>query len=137
MAPEPPESADLDLIAASLRADLADIAAFMESLAIKLEDALPGNATVERVRQGFRGPKRVRRISIDAGGERLELRHDPTRIGSASLQTLRAKLSGGIVLKTESIGMDEWLEALAALIAVEAQRSERVRQSLERLLLDS
>jgi uncharacterized protein YhdP len=136
MASESERSADLELIAASLRADLADVAAFVESLAVKLEEALPGHAMVERARQGFRGPRLVRRIAVDAGGERLELRREQLRTGAASVQTLHARVSGGIVLKTEEIEIDQWLAALAACLAAEAERSERVRQSLGRLLLD-
>lgn len=134
MALEP--SADLDLIASSLRADFADISVFVESLATKLEEALPANTQVERVRQGFRGPKVVRRIAVQAGSERLELRRDQSGGGPASVQTLRAHVSGGIVLKTEAVDVEEWLRTLAGAIAVEAERSERTRQALERLLLD-
>ena len=33
---------DIDLLAASLRADSSDLSAFVESLAAKLEEAMPG-----------------------------------------------------------------------------------------------
>ena len=122
---------ELDLLAASLRADLTDLNAFVEGLAVKLEEALPAVVKVERVKQGFRGPKLVRRIAVDAGGDRLELRRDGSRV-----ETLRARTSGGIVLKTEAVDVDSWLEAISAAIAAEAQRSERTRQALQRLLLD-
>ena len=39
---------DLDLLAASLRADAGDVDAFVEALAVKLEAALPGQVEVER-----------------------------------------------------------------------------------------
>ena len=39
---------DLDLLAASLRADAGDLDAFVEALAAKLEAALPGQVEVER-----------------------------------------------------------------------------------------
>jgi hypothetical protein len=125
------DSLELDLLAASLRADLGDIAAFVEGLAVKLEASLPGVVQVERVKQGFRGPKFVRRIALDAGsGERLELRREGDRV-----QTLRARTSGGIVLKTEPLDVDAWLTELTAAVAAEAGRNERTRQALERLLM--
>lgn len=136
MASEPQQPGDLELIAASLRADVSDIAAFVETLAVKLEEALPDHVAVERARQGLRGPKLVRRIALDAAGDRLELRREPGRQGAGSLEAVRARVSGGIVLKTETIGIDEWLAAVAAAVAAEAGNSERVRQALERLLLD-
>jgi hypothetical protein len=128
--PDEPESVDLDLIAASLRADTSDLDAFVESLAVKLEDAIPKGVRVDRRRSGMRGPKRVRQIAVDLADQRLELRNQ-----GASLQTRRAKLSGGIVLKSEQLDIDAWLEALGVALAADARRSETTRQALERLLI--
>jgi hypothetical protein len=132
MALEPSGSADLDLLAASLRADFSDINAFVEGLAVKLEDALPQSTRVDRGRSGFRGPKSVRSIVVDAGGERLELRRD-----GGGVLTTKAHVSGGIVLKSEPLEIDDWLGSLVVALNTESQRSERTRQALERLLLDS
>lgn len=130
MLPERSGPLDLDLVASALRADLSDIAAFVEGLATRLETALPGSVTVKRVKSGFRGPKLVSEISYDGGGERLELhrRGDDVRV-------LRAKTSGGIVLKTEEVDIETWLTDLTQLVAVQAERSERTRQALQRLVL--
>jgi len=124
------ESVDLDLLAASLRADAGDVGAFVESLAVKLEEAIPQRVRVDRRRAGFRGPKLVNQIVVDLGDQRLEL-----RAGSGSLETRRAKLSGGIVLKSEQLDTDAWLEALGGALAAEARRSATTRQALQRLLI--
>ncbi|HWF34878.1 MAG TPA: hypothetical protein VG295_05890 [Solirubrobacteraceae bacterium] len=126
---EQPEFLDLDLLAASLRADSSDLNAFVESLAVKLEDAIPKQVRVDRRRAGMFGPKLVRQIAIDLGDQRLELRY------GRSLETRRAKLSGGIVLKSESLETDDWLAALGGALADEAGRSETTRQALQRLLI--
>ena len=97
---------------ASLRADSSDVRAFVEALAVKLEEAMPGAVSVERRRDGMFGPKRVRRIAVDAGGWRLELRAD-----DGSIQTACSRLSGGIVLKREELTTDEWLRALGEALA--------------------
>lgn len=120
---------DIDLLAASLRADVADLGAFVEALAVKLEEAVPGAVRVERRRQGLRGPKLVRRITLDAGGVRLEL-----RAGDGTVQTYASRLSGGIVLKTEQLDTDAWLRVLGEGLAAQAQISQSTRQALERLL---
>lgn len=120
---------DIDLLAASLRADAGDLGAFVEALAVKLEQAIPGGVSVERRRDGMFGPKRVRRIALDAGGRRLEL-----RTGGATVQTLASKLSGGIVIKREELTTDEWLQALGEALAAQARHSMTTRQALERLL---
>jgi hypothetical protein len=122
---------DIDLVAASLRADTSDLRAFVEALAVKLEEAVPGAVTVERRRDGMFGPKQVRRIALDASGQRLELRADGT-----SVQTRCARLSGGIVLKNEDVPTDEWLRTLSKALAEQARSSLTTRQALERLLND-
>jgi hypothetical protein len=124
-------SEDLDLLAASFRADAADVDAFVESLATKLEQAMPGQVRVYRWRGGFRRPKRVQRIVLDAGDNRLEL-----RLAGRSIETSSSRLSGGIVLKTEPVSVDEWISALTEAVAAEAQRSATTRQALERLLIE-
>jgi hypothetical protein len=120
---------DIDLLAASLRANVSDLGAFVEALATKLEDAVPGGVRVERRRAGLFGPKRVSRISLDAGEQRVELRADDGRI-----ETRCARLSGGIVLKSQTLATDAWLEMLSRALAVEARSSQTTRQALERLL---
>lgn len=128
--PDESESVDLDLLAASLRADASDVDAFVESLAVKLEDAIPKGVSVDRRRTGLRGPKLVRQIQVDLGDQRLDL-----LVRGGSLETRRAKLSGGIVLKNEQLDIDAWLAALGVALAAEARRSETTRQALERLLI--
>ena len=120
---------DLELLTASLRADSGDLGTFVESLATKLEDVVPGRVKVERRRAGMFGPKEVRRIAIDARDRRLELQTD-----GGNIETSAARLSGGIVLKREVLDTESWLDALSQALAAEAQRSEQTRQALERLL---
>jgi hypothetical protein len=120
---------ELDMLAASLRADTTNLHTFMEVIATKLEDAVPAAVSVVRVRQGFRGPKQVKEIAVEADGQRLELRRNGTAIDA-----MRSKLSGGIVLKRERIDIDDWLGGLIQVLGNEARRSLQTRQALERLL---
>ena len=120
---------DIDLLAASLRADSGDLGSFVEALAVKLEEAVPGAVRVQRRRDGMFGPKRVQRIALDAGDQRLEL-----KTAGAGIETTCSRLSGGIVLKREQLDTDGWLAALGGALAVQAQRSQTTRQALERLL---
>lgn len=124
-------SPDLDLVAAALRADLSDIAAFVEGLATRLELALPGLVQVKRSKSGFRGPKIVSEIAVQTGDERLQLKRE-----GAIVQPSRCRVSGGIVIKTEALDIDTWLSALAVAVADQAQRSERTRLALQQIVLD-
>jgi hypothetical protein len=130
MALDEPSGLDLELLSASFREDLGDVNAFVEGLAAKLEELLPTQVRVDRKRTGFRGPKVVERIQFDAGDRRLELRYDGRSVDARS-----SRLSGGIVLKSDTVTVDTWLEALGQAVADEAQRSAITRQALERLLL--
>jgi hypothetical protein len=123
---------DIDLLTASLRADASDLGAFVEALAVKLEDAAPDRVQVDRRKKGMFGPKLVRRIALDAGDRRLELLCE-----NGTIDTRASRLSGGIVLKNDALAVDAWLTAVGEALAAEAQRSQSTRSALERMLLGS
>jgi hypothetical protein len=124
------EDPGFDLVAASLRADTTDLVAFVEALAVKLEGALPDGVRVERRGDGLLSrTKRVRSISIGMG----EARYDLERVGD-SIQTSRCNEVRGIVIKSERLDLDEWIDALSRELTERAQQSERSRLALQRLL---
>jgi hypothetical protein len=120
---------DIDLVTASLRSDASDTGVFLEALAAKLEAALPGSVAVQRRREGMFGPKRVARITIDAGDRRLAL-----EAAGPALRATAAHVSGGITLKTEELDTDAWLNVLGRSLTEAARRSQSARVALERLL---
>jgi hypothetical protein len=123
------DAPDLDLLAASLRADATDTAAFLEALAARLESALPGQVEVQRKGGLFGGGKRVRRIAVRLGDSHYEIEGDggpPT--------ARRRTVVRGIALKSEALPVDAWIDALSADLLALAQTSERGRAALERLL---
>ena len=121
---------DLDLVAASLRADAGDLEAFVEALAVKLEAALPDQVEVERRGGGLLGGrKRVRRIEVTLGDQRYEVEPDHGRVTCRRRSVVR-----GIALKTQELDLDAWIAALSQDLVEEADRSERGRQALARLL---
>jgi hypothetical protein len=119
-----------DLVAASLRADTTDLNAFVEALAVKLEGALPDSVRVDRRGGGLLSrQKRVRRISIGMD----EARYDLERNGE-SIEASRCNEVRGIVIKSERLGLDEWIDALSRELTNRAQQSERSMLALQRLL---
>jgi len=126
------ESDDLqfELLASSLRADTGDMKAFIEALAVKLEGALPQRARVERKADGlFSRTKHVQRISVELGENRYEIMH-----AAGQIQSTVGKAVRGIVLKTEHLSLDDWIDQLSRELTVEANRSEQSRLALQRLL---
>lgn len=127
------DGVDVELLAASLRASSRDVASFVEVLASKLEQALPGRVRVaRRGRRFLSAEKPVASLECELGQERYLL---ATRDGM--VETRRATAVRGIVLKTEEVPLEDWIEALARSLAVEASTSERARVTLEQLLAGS
>ena len=94
------DSLALDTLAASLRADTDDLKIFVEVLAQKLTDALPGRVVVQR--KGLRGRSRpVRRLELIVGESRFELDND-----QGLVQTRRRALVRGVALSTEELPLD-------------------------------
>jgi hypothetical protein len=121
------EAPHFDLVAASLRADAADVRVFVESLATKLEQSFPGRCRVKRA--GMLGKGSVRQVTVELGDGRYELVHD-----NGAMSARRSSVVRGITLKSEELGVDEWIDSLAAEVVAEADRSERGRLALEKLL---
>jgi hypothetical protein len=119
---------DIDLVAASLRADASDTRIYVEELARKLEQSFPGRCTVKR--SGRLGKRPVRTITVALGDSRYEIEH---RDGSVVAR--RTSVVRGIALKSEEIGLDEWIDSLASHVVEEADRSERGRLAMENLLI--
>jgi hypothetical protein len=119
---------DIDLVAASLRADASDMRVYVEELARKLDQSFPGRCTIRR--SGLLGKGPVRAITVAVGDSRYEIEH---RDGSVVAR--RTSVVRGIALKSEEIGLDEWIDSLASHVVEEADRSERGRLALENLLI--
>lgn len=126
-----PMSLQVDLLAASLRADTTDLKAFMEVLAVKLEGALPDQTVVARQSRLFAREHPVREILITLGDYQYRI----SRERQGPLVTLRAKVVRGIVLKTDQLPMEQWIEELATGLATHAGQSAQARMALERFLL--
>jgi hypothetical protein len=128
------ENLDIDLPAASLRADGTDLRISIAVLAAKLESTLPGRTRVERRGGGLlgRGEKHVRSIQVELGannGVRYELTIDGERIAG-----FRERKSGGISIKREPLDPDQWVAALTGELRAEAERSSQARLALEALV---
>lgn len=124
------ESQEFELVAASLRADARDMHTFVQELAAKLEGALPGHVMVERRGGLFGREKEIRRITVALGDTRYDL-----SVARGGLDTTRARAVRGIVLKTEPLPLDAWIDDLSRSLAEEARSSEGARQALERLII--
>jgi len=135
-----PEPADDDgvsaeLIAASLRADTADLEIYARVLSSNLIETLPpGAVRLERKRSladraaGRDG--RVESVDVTLGEQRMTLKlgkHGP--VGEV------CKEVRGIVLSRQQVAMDVWIQTLSAAIAETARSNARAREVLQRFVL--
>ena len=125
---------DLHLIAAALRADRADVESYTRVLTTVLGDALPaGMVEVERKRSladrmngregtpvalTIRTPETVLLLKQESHGVRAEV-HQIVR---------------GVTIKRSTVGVDDWLVALAGLLSKLAGSSASARDALTKLL---
>ncbi|HVB27810.1 MAG TPA: hypothetical protein VNE21_07855 [Mycobacteriales bacterium] len=120
---------DVELIAASLRADRTDLGVFLDVLVAKLTDILPEAVVVTSGSGMFRRDKRARAVALTLGERRFTL----TRTGG----TVSAEISHevrGVRLSGDQVELDAWLTELARGLADEATRSAAARNALAQLL---
>jgi hypothetical protein len=125
-----PEERDFDLSAASLRASGGDLQTFVDVLAGKLDDALPGRVKVQRrAIRLLSKQKQVTAIELDLGDTRYLL-----EANAGAVETRCATAVRGIVLKSAVVSLDAWIDALLSDLANEARTSEQARLALEQLV---
>jgi hypothetical protein len=126
----PDDRLTFDLLAASIRADAADLGLFLDVLAGRLEGALPADLVeVRRERGPFRRRHPVRSLAVTLGGRRYELHRQGHRLRASV--ALRAH---GITLRTDEAPIDEWIDLLSRDLAGHAQASADARDALSRLI---
>lgn len=126
---QPGTTPDVELIAASLRADLSDLDVFFEVLAGKLSAALRGLVQVQRGGGLFGRGKRVRQVEVSLGDHRFVLEHQEGAVRAEVVHQVR-----GVRLSGEQVGVDDWFARLATELAHFAAASGQARAALQRLL---
>lgn len=126
---------DVELLAAALRQDSADLDVYARILSVNLAESLPqGAVRVERKRSmsdrmaGREGA--VTSVDVALGDARLNLRLDRGRVAGEVCKEVR-----GVILSRREVGLDEWLLTLAGALAEASASSARARQALERFLM--
>lgn len=127
---QPDESFDLDLAAASIVGDSHDVAVLVKVLAGHLKEAFGDRLQVERKGGLLRKSEEVRALEVPVGKDqfRAELR------GTGLVCTI-SRSSGGIRIRSEEVGVDEWVRRLLEALQEEAQCSQKARQALESIVI--
>src|SRR5262249_26796407 len=128
---------DVQLLAAMLRADQAEVGSYARVLSGALAQALPPGMVEVDYRRGVGDrlagrPGRAVRLVVHGENRDLELREGRRGGVEAKLR----QVVRGVTISRREIGMDDWLRALAEDIANLAARDTAAREALERLLRD-
>ncbi len=125
---------EVELLAAALRRDRADLDVYTNVLSASLADSLPPGAVRVRRRRslaqrvaGREGS--VTELDVALGERRLSLRMDRGRVTGEICHEVR-----GVVLSRRPVGLDEWINVLARSLADAAASNVRAREAIERFL---
>lgn len=102
---------------------------FFQGLVLMLQNALPDETIVE-MRGGWFSKKTPQRVIVDLGEDRLSLEAPE----HGSLRATRTHVVRGIALKTEEIGIEEWLQTLGTILDERAKNSQNARDALEKMV---
>ena len=131
---EGPAGPSLDMVAAALRADSADLTIYTRVLTESLGDALPPDCvTVDRDRSmsdRMRGrPGQVSKITVRLGDQVMTLglaRGAPVAEVCSEVR--------GVVLSRQTVPMGVWTEELAKALVAHAEQNAEATRALRRLV---
>jgi len=123
----------VDLVAAAIRADTADLDSYHRVLSATVSDLLPvGMVEVDRERtmkDRMPGERDAPRRSGSAWGAHPRARHPPRRLDRHRRREVR-----GVVISRQEISVAEWTQLLAQYLAQLASESADARLALSKLL---
>jgi hypothetical protein len=122
-------SFDLELAAASLRADGSDVHILIKVLVDQLSDALGPRLKVERAGR-FRKSEEIKSLTIAMGDDQFE-----AQVDGSTVKCTIGRTSGGIRIRSEKVDIDTWLNRLLTVLKAEAANSQAVRLALENMVI--
>ena len=124
------EPAEFDLNAAWARKAQGDLRAFMEGVAARLADALPGRVRVERRGAALIGGRRVLKVSVT-----FETAVYALALDRGELRAERATMVRGVTIRSERMAVPDWLAALRGEVGQLADRSGTAHAVLHDFLM--
>ncbi len=124
------DSMDLELAAASLRADGSDVRILVKALADQLAEALGSRLDVRRSGGRFKKSDDIRSLRITLGDDQFD-----AEVDGSTLRCTIGHSSGGIRIRSEKVSADDWLARLLVVLKAEAAHSQAVRQALEGMVI--
>jgi len=130
MTSEIDDSFDVDMAVAAMQSNTTDVRILLKVLVRQLADVLRTRLQVERAGGRFRKSDEIKAVQVEISGDLLR-----AEVEGASVRCSIGHSSGGIRIRSEQVGMDEWLKRLLAALQAEAAHSENARQALENIVI--
>jgi hypothetical protein len=121
-----PDGFTIDSLAAAIAVNRGDGQPVLDQLARRLGAFLGPYLTIKRGILGLGGIQSLRLSLADYDYEIVNMRNQFT--------TRRIKMVGGVAIKTTELPIDEWSQMMATSLAAMADRSSRMRATLDRLI---
>jgi hypothetical protein len=134
--PPPPSYFDLELLAAQLRKHSDDLSLYAGFLLNVLSAALPGEIVIVRregkikARLNGRSEPAVLSVAVNLGDRLYQI--ERAEYGRPLAATIRHQ-SGGVVLSTKSVTVDEWSRRMATELSAVASTNAAAAAILQRL----
>lgn len=129
MTDQPEDRLDLDLATTALLAKGEDIPMLLKMLADQLAVSLSDRLTVQREGGLFKKSDAIKSISVSMGADEYRAEMAKGRVTCTVGHT-----SGGIRIRSEQLGVDDWIRRLLEDLRAEASHSQRARQALENIV---
>jgi hypothetical protein len=123
-------SFDLSMAVAQLASNSTDLRIMLKLLVSQLADVLGDRIVVERAGGRFRKSEDIKSARVTLGDDTLE-----AVVEGATVRCTIGHSSGGIRIRSEQVGMDEWLTRLLATLQSEAAHSDQTRRALENIVI--
>jgi hypothetical protein len=120
---------DLSFAVSQLASNDTDVRIMLKLLVAQLAGVLGDRMAVERAGR-FRKSDDVKSVRVTLGDDTLE-----ALVEGATVRCTIGHSSGGIRIRSQQVGMDEWLTRLLTALQSEAANSERTRLALENLVI--
>jgi hypothetical protein len=128
----PADATDLDSLAALLQADARDAKVFFPVLCEKLLGALPDAAVVEREHSLRKRNRVARKITLRLGDDTFEAEMAGDIVSCRHVHAVRG-VGGGMPFNRQ-LELDDWIAAVVASLAHQAQTSAAATAALRALV---
>lgn len=134
------EPVSVELVAAALRADAADVQTLVRVLGNTLGDTLPAGMVEVRRARSWSDRLRGRAatpvsVTVSAPEVRLTLSLEPHHAGAVRAEAQR--VVRGVTISRQDLTVDQWVTSLAQVVSELATRNADARVALARLLSSS